>query len=171
MQKTLLLKIAQSARYRYMHKVALFYFALLLCVAKLCYAQNIARINILGPSGLQANSYTGNLFYPRGDLFIPGRVLSVDISFSYNSSERTKDWGYGYGWTFTYNQFYAADGTSGNIILYKGDGRKDYFRISGRNYIAPVGVFDVLTQYESSKFRLTSKDGTQYFFDNPVQFF
>lgn len=78
-------------------------------------AQNITRPNIEGPSNLQVNSYTGSLFYQRTDMFIPGRGLSMDITFTYNSADRSTDWGYGYGWTFNYNQFYII--TDSSIIF------------------------------------------------------
>ena len=62
-------------------------------------AQNIARTNVIGPDALTVNSYTGNLYYSRQDLFIPARGLAIDISFYYNSSLSTYNAGYGFGWT------------------------------------------------------------------------
>lgn len=127
-------------------------------------AQNITRPNIQGPSGLQVNSFTGSLFYQRTDLFVPGRGLSLDISFTYSSSNRAADWGYGYGWTFNYNRFYAATDTS--VTFYNPDGRRDVYRKSGTAYIAPVGVFDKVINYATGKFQLVTKDGTVYYFDD-----
>jgi RHS repeat-associated protein len=137
---------------------------LLLVICFSVMAQNITRPNIEGPSGLQVNSYTGSLFYQRTDLFVPGRGLSMDISFTYNSSERTMDWGYGFGWTFNYNRFYTFNDSS--VTFYNSDGRKDQFKIDGSNYKAPVGIFDIVTKSAAGKYKLVTKDGTQYFFDD-----
>ncbi len=127
-------------------------------------AQNITRPNIQGPSGLQVNSFTGSLYYQRRDLFVPGRVLSLDISFTYSSVNRASDWGYGYGWTFNYNRFYTANDTS--VTFYNSDGRRDVYKKSGTDYIAPVGIFDKIINYATGKFKLVTKDGTVYYFDD-----
>jgi RHS repeat-associated protein len=128
-------------------------------------AQNISRPNIVSPSGLQVNSYTGALFLKRADFFIPVPGLPLDISFAYSSAARSADQGFGFGWTFSYNQSYEID-TAGGIFICRGDGRKDHFTLVGTDYKSPVGIFDVLTQYQSGKLRLTDKNGTQYFFDD-----
>lgn len=133
---------------------------------QIAYAQNITKPNIAGPSGLSVNSYTGSLFCQRTDLFIPGRGLSLDITFAYNSADRSKDNGFGYGWTFHYNLFYVTDSTG--IIVYRGDGRADHFTLANNAYVPDAGIFDVLEQYEAGKFRLTTNDKTQYFFEDGV---
>jgi RHS repeat-associated protein len=129
------------------------------------FAQNITRPNIIGPNGFEVNSYTGNLYYQRTDLKIPARGLNVEITFSYNISRRSKDWGFGKGWTFTYNMAYTPD-TVGGIYIERMDGRRDLFKKNGTKYIAPIGVFDSLYEYQSGKFILREKGGTKYYFDN-----
>lgn len=129
-------------------------------------AQNIIRPNIEGPAGLQVNSYTGSLFTQRTDMVIPGRGLSLDVSFSYNSSARDSDFGFGYGWTLSWNQFYVRDSSGQGITFYRSDGRKDHYLKSGSAWTAPKGIFDVLTEYEPDKFLLTTKSATQVFFEN-----
>lgn len=129
-------------------------------------AQNNTRPNIFLPAAtaMQVNSYSGSLFYERQDLFIPGRGLDIDIAFSYNSTLDTFDWGYGFGWTHTYNMNYFQKADT--FTLMKSDGRRDVFVRNGGNFIASVGVFDKLEEYEPGKLRLTSKSGMRYFFDD-----
>jgi YD repeat-containing protein len=59
-----------------------------------------------------------------------------------------------------YYYFDASD-----VIIKKGDGSKDKFTWNGSSYDPPTGVFDVLAEYQSNKFRLTTKHGMKYFFD------
>lgn len=126
---------------------------------------NITKPSIEGANGVRVNTFTGALFYQRSDLRIPGRGLSMDVMFSYNSAARGKDWGYGPGWTFSYNMAYYAD--SASIIVQQMDGRKNrYFEKPGGGYLRPSGVFDSLEQYQPGKFRLLMNDGSIYFFDN-----
>jgi RHS repeat-associated protein len=143
---------------------------LLLLVLLGAFGQSVAQTNITkttieGANGVRVNTYTGSLFYQRSDLRIPGRGLSLDVMFSYNSVARYKDWGYGRGWTFSYNMAYYPD--SASIVIQQMDGRKNrYFEKAGGGYIRPTGVFDSLEQYQPGKFRLLMNDGTIYFFDN-----
>ncbi|MBO9563925.1 MAG: RHS repeat protein [Niastella sp.] len=125
-------------------------------------AQNITRPNIEGPAGLQANSYTGSLFYQRTDLLVPGRGLSLNCMFTYNSSERARDEGYGFGWTFGYNIFYTLTDTT--VTIHQADARQDIYKKDGSTFKSPAGIFDKLTSHAAGKFKLRTKDGTEYFF-------
>ncbi|MBK9337905.1 MAG: hypothetical protein IPM98_15705 [Lewinellaceae bacterium] len=127
-------------------------------------AQNIPRPNIRGANGVEVNTYTGSLFLQRQDLFIPGRGLSIDLTFSYNSSARDRDWGFGRGWTHNYNMLYYTDSV-GAVTVLQMDGRKNRYTPNGfGGFNPPIGVFDHLEQYEPGKFRLRRLDGTRYFF-------
>ncbi len=137
------------------------FFQLLLSMT---WAQHTPRPNISAPNNIEVNIKTGNLFHQRTDLIIPGRGISTDLTFSYNTSLDTLDFGYGKGWTFTYNMQYEAFASS--IILLRPDGRQDSFLLSGNTYLSPVGVFDQLSEYDSGKFRLRSKQGMYYYFDD-----
>ncbi|WP_315823254.1 DUF6531 domain-containing protein [Paraflavitalea speifideaquila] len=137
----------------------------LLTALQVAFSQNITRPNFSGPGGLQVNSYTGGLFYQRTDLQIPGPGISLDLSFAYNSADRAKDDGYGYGWTFRYNLGYTSD--SSGLTFRKGDGRRDRYVLYEIAYLAPKGVFDVLLQYAPGKYKLVTKDNTEYYFDDP----
>ncbi len=128
-------------------------------------AQNINKPNIIGPAGLEVNSFSGSLFTKRTDLYIPGKGLSIDLTFCYNSSTTKVDLGYGPGWSMTYSMICKPD-TGNTVIIRRADGRKDVYTKPGSAYIAPVGIFDTLVQYQPGKFRLTSKYGINYFFDD-----
>lgn len=129
------------------------------------HAQNITRPNIPGPGGLSANAFTGNLFYQRTDVFIPGRGLSLAVTFSYNSTQLGQQRGVGNGWRLNYDMSYQLLPDQ-SISVERMDGRQDAFTLSGTDYIAPAGIFDTLTQYEPGKFKLTAKDGMAYFFED-----
>lgn len=140
---------------------------LFLCFSLSLFGQkNVTKPNVQGPMGFKVNTYTGNLFYQRQDLFIPGRGLDVDFTFTYNSSKRNQDWGMGKGWTFMYNMAYELEGA--DVVVERMDGRKDHFAFNSGSYQAPAGLYDVLEQYEVGKYRIRMKDGTRYFFDNPA---
>ncbi len=130
-------------------------------------AQNIVKPTVKAPNAFEVNSFTGNLYHQRTDMKMPSQGLPLEIVFSYNNTRRANDWGMGPGWTFTYNMAYTPD-SSGSIYIERADGRRDYFRKVGNNYKAPPGVFDVLTEYQSGKYKLLSKDRMSYFFDNPT---
>ena len=103
--------------------------------SSISYSQNINKPNISGPMGLSVNSFSGNLYYSRTDLFIPGRGLSIDLTFSYNTATTAIDLGYGSGWSMTYSMIYQRD--DNKVIIRRGDGRKDVFTFNGSGYVAP----------------------------------
>ncbi|MFN0214671.1 MAG: DUF6531 domain-containing protein [Saprospiraceae bacterium] len=129
------------------------------------YAQNIPRPNILAPksTGVSVNSYNGNAIYRQEVFNLPARGLDVELTLSWNSTHHNQDWGYGHGWTHAYNQQYWMDGA--DLVLLRADGRTDRFVKNGNNYVAPKGIFDTLENV-SGQFRLTTKYGEKYFFDN-----
>lgn len=129
-------------------------------------AQNINIPNKTGPMGMQVNTKTGNLFFERADVYIPGRVLDMDISFDYNSFNYNLNSGYGNGWSFIYNIKYGIDST-GNVTITWGNGRQDVYKTGGGGaYTPPSGFFDSLSQYQTNKYLLRTKDGLKLFFDN-----
>lgn len=120
---------------------------------------------IEGPANLLVNSYTGNLNYQRTDIFIPSRGFDIDLTFTYNSARRDKDWGFGRGWTASFNMAYAID-TIG-IRIERMDGRQDVFTEQDGQLVAGAEVFDVLEEYQTDQYRLTQRDGVIYYFDDP----
>jgi RHS repeat-associated protein len=131
-------------------------------------AQREYQPNILAPTvtNMRVNSFTGNLFYQRLDLFISAIGTDIDFSFYYNSALSKEDWGYGYGWTHTYNMNYVVDPV-GDMIVTQQDGRVDTFFYSNGQYTPPVGIYQTLVEYAPSKYKLSTPLGTQYFFEDP----
>ena len=134
----------------------------LLCPFSVSAQKNITKSNIIGPNGLEVNSYSGSLFYDRQDFVIPGQGLSLDVTFVFNSSKRNKNRGFGNGWTFAYNMLYSFEGN--NILVERSDGREDLFTPDSGGYKSEPGSFDVWEEYQPGQFQLRSKDGTTYFF-------
>ena len=139
-------------------------FLIAFCCGFVSIAQNITKSNFSGPEGIRVNTYNGNMFFQRSDLSINAQGPDLGIRFSYNSGKTKLDHGYGYGWTFNYNILYETD--SNNIIIRRGDGRKDVFTFTGIGYQAPIGIFDTLVEYQSGKYRLTTKGQTNLYFDD-----
>lgn len=127
-------------------------------------AQNINKPNIAGPAGLEVNSYSGSLFLSRTDLTIPGRGLSVSLTFYYNSHTTAMDFGYGSGWSMSYCMLCQPD--SNNRLIIHADGRRDLYTKIGNAFKSPVGIFDTLVMYQAGKYKLTTKYGISYFFDD-----
>ncbi|MBI4548229.1 MAG: hypothetical protein HY707_09625 [Ignavibacteriae bacterium] len=66
-----------------MNRLFLFSFTVLLLIAAstALLAQNLTKPLISGPAGIRVNSFTGNMFYQRGDLFITEKGFSLDVMF------------------------------------------------------------------------------------------
>ncbi len=126
-------------------------------------AQNTIRPKIACPNGIWVNSYNGSLFYQRADLSVPNRGMNLEAIFYYNSSGNEKNYGYGNGWSLGNEMRYIND--SLGIIIEQGDGRQDLYTRYGNTFEAPAGVFSTLS-FEGTSYKLTEKDGTQYFFSD-----
>lgn len=143
-----------------------FIFNFLLMAVAALQAQNINRENMSGPMGLYVNSFNGNLFFPRTDLFVNARKLPIDLTFYYNSNNYSVDLGYGKGWSLEYSMKWVAT-LNGGVLITRGDGYGMLFdQVSATAYKAPLGVLDSLVQYQTGKFKLITKEKTIYFFDN-----
>jgi YD repeat-containing protein len=114
---------------------------------------------------IRVNTYTGNLFYQRTDLFIPTRgEIPLEIKFSYNSLKHQTDQGFGNGWSFNFGIYYKQVGE--NIVISREEGEEDAFTWDGVSYLPPAGVYDVLTEYEPGKYLLRTKHGRKYYFED-----
>ena len=129
------------------------------------YAQNIPHANFVGPWGVEVNTFNGNLFLERTDLYIPNQGLSIQLTFSYNSFRDTIDLGYGNGWSHNYNMSYEAVGTD-SMHVTQSDGRRDLFVKVDGDFEAPEGIFDTWEEYSPGQFRLTTREGMAYYFDD-----
>ncbi len=131
-------------------------------------AQNINTPNKMGPLGTEVNTFSGNLFIPRNDIYVPARDFDFNVSFYYNTYNFDTTYGFGNGWGFSYFIKYQIDSANHNTIIW-GDGREDmYTPLANGNYQPPTGFFDSLAQYQPGKFLLTKLDGSKFYFDNSV---
>lgn len=133
-----------------------------------CYslkAQNINRPNVACPMGIHVNSYNGNLYIERRDLYIEGRKLPINFTFYYNSSNGSLNLGYGNGWSMEYLMRYET--IAGGIRFTRGDAyQMDFQQLSSSGFKPPAGVFDSLSQYQPGKFVLITKKKMKYYFDD-----
>ena len=141
-------------------------FCFSLVVSSAGHAQNINHQNMPAPMGLYVNSFNGNLFFQRTDLFINGRKLPFNLTFYYNSNNKDLNLGYGKGWSMEYMMKWVA--ISNGVIVTRGDGFTMFFEAAGAGFKAPAGIFDSLVQYQTNKFKFITKEKTVYFFDNPA---
>lgn len=137
---------------------------IILAFSSLVNAQNLTRPNLTAPGGYAVNTYSGNFFFQREDLQIPGRGLPLEVTFSYNSIQRVENKGMGFGWRTNYDMCYQQLPNQ-KVVIERMDGRRDTFTLAGSNYVPPTGIFDTLTQYSANKFRLRTPGGMVYFFD------
>jgi RHS repeat-associated protein len=128
-------------------------------------AQNINKPNKMGPLGTEVNTFTGNLFIPRNDIYVPARGFDIVVAFNYNSFNFDQNNGFGNGWSFGYSIKYKNDTANSRTIIW-GDGREDNYTVLSGGYKSPKGFFDTLTQYQPDKYLLTEPDGTKFYFDN-----
>src|ERR1700761_5587815 len=90
--------------------------------------QNINRPNKIGPMGVQVNTFTGNLFFTRNDIYARSRGTGLDITFNYNSYNYDQNIGFGTGWSMNYSMRCTAD-SIGNVTVTRGDGRQDVYTL------------------------------------------
>jgi RHS repeat-associated protein len=108
------------------------------------------------------NLGTGSLTIHAQDLSLPGRVLGLDITRWYNSSDPTTG-PFGPGWTHTYNWTLADRGATAE--LRRSDGRLDTFtQNSDGSYANPPDVFDTLAKNGDGTFTLTTTSQIRYDF-------
>lgn len=128
--------------------------------------QNINKPNKTGPMGTQVNTYSGNLFISRNDIYIPARGFNISVTFNYNSFNQEQNTGFGNGWSFGYSIKYINDTANSKTIVW-GEGREDnYAALPGGGYRSPRGFFNTLTQYQPGRYLLTELNGTKFYFDN-----
>ena len=171
-------------------RLILFHWCLMILSGFALEAQNVVRPNVAAPAatGMEVNSYTGNLYYQRQDLFIPARGIDLDFTFFYNSTQSDEDWGYGYGWSHTYNiqllpkqdepliNCGGEETATEYLVLLNNEGAEIRFKRSYEsggcvrtvNFQSPSGFFGNLEEVNevgSEQFRLTMKDGMIYHFE------
>ena len=122
-----------------------------------------------GPMGIQVNAITGNLFYSRNDIRLPGIGLPLDVTFYYNTVISKNDLGFGVGWSWSMNIYYEYDpGNPANIVIHRGHERRDWFKFISGTFHAPALITDTLYEYTPGKYILQQSNGTKYYFDDAV---
>jgi len=116
-------------------------------------------------AGCAAQTYNGNLYCSRTDFALSSKGIPLEIRFSFNSQLRLLDTPYGKGWQFSYGLNYFVH-SNGDISILRGDGRLDTFTESGGTYTPPAGITDTLEEYLPGQFRLSTKRGIRFYFDN-----
>lgn len=128
-------------------------------------AQNITKPNVIGPAGLEVNTFNGSLLYRRTDMQLKGRGLDLDLTFTYSNNLSEVDDGFGLGFTMPYNMSYYTDSVF--LVVTRADGRKDNYLDNGDgSFTPPTGYFDELEEYETGKYRLIEKSGLTYYFED-----
>ncbi len=122
---------------------------------------------IAGRSGTfsdPVNTSTGNYYFSRPDLVIPGRGLVFNFTRSYNSLD-SYNGPLGAGWTHSYNIFVRKN-ASGTVTVKEADGHEVLFIPTGGGSYTPgtPGVFDNLTENVNGSFTLSRKNQTRLSF-------
>ena len=108
--------------------------------------------------------HLGDFVLTRQDVFLPGRLVSVDITFTYRSRSAYNG-SFGYGWDMSYNRR-VRKLSNGNLLVLRGNNRKDEFTFTAPStYTPPSGVYDTLVQNANGTYLLTSKHGDKEFYD------
>ncbi len=128
-------------------------------------SQNDYAYKIDFQENIEINTQNGNLTLTRNDFNILGE-LPVEINFYYNSMRTDKNFGFGNGWYFNYGLYYYVNNPN-EVVIVRNAGGEDKFINENGNLQPPAGVFDELIEYEPQKYKLTSKTGTIFYFDDP----
>ncbi len=133
-------------------------------IGNILVSQNINRPNVEGPAGIEVNTYSGNLYYGRQDLSLPGIGLPLGVKFSYNTSRDSINLGYGLGWSMNYAMMYQVNGDS--LMITTPDGREDLYVEDGNSYINPIGNYNNIAFPSPNILQLTTKRGIKFLFEN-----
>lgn len=123
---------------------------------------------VSAPGRTSVNTFSGTLIVRRTPLVIPGRGLPIELSLTYNSDDDDVDGPFGFGWRFSYGIAYILQ-SDGDVVVIWGDGRTDLFDERGGTY-TPVNeaVSARLEQFEANKFRVITREGIQFLFEEPA---
>ncbi|KAA3639500.1 MAG: hypothetical protein DWQ02_03670 [Bacteroidetes bacterium] len=138
-------------------------------IQKLSSSTKITRPNVPGPApcNCEVNSFTGNLYIEMPMFEFPSLGPDLNFTLVYNSSNTAINSGFGNGWTWSYNLMYEWD-EDGNLIISRGDGRRDLYTFTEDNYVAPPGIYDALTEVSPNQFVLETKHGRQFYFGDSL---
>lgn len=89
------------------------------------------------------NTAYGHLIHQRTDLKYRGRMMPVNIIFTYNSGSSFEG-RFGNGWQLNYNMRYVTNDDNSNVLIVRSDDRNDVFINKNGDYIPSMGVHDKL---------------------------
>ena len=137
--------------FRHQVRLNLFFLSLILFSGQITYGQDETRPNEPGPwPSIEVNTYTGNLYYQRNDLYIPARGDNdLELTFTYNSLKCLKDEGFGKGWSFSFGMYYTYQ--EDEFTVFRPDGQEDVFTWDGTSFVPPVGVCERVLLLEGSQ--------------------
>ncbi|MBK7345074.1 MAG: hypothetical protein IPJ06_19445 [Saprospiraceae bacterium] len=136
-----------------------------LCTCAMSQENTRPSFQMPNATGMQINTYTGNVFYSRSDLYLPGRGIDVDLEFYYNSQESNKPSLFGKGWSYQYNiQMLPMAEPTGSKIIKWGNGREEKYIKTPNGFVAPAGNYNVLTEMQTG-YVLQTKERMKYFFE------
>ena len=110
------------------------------------------------------NVVAGNLSFAQIDLSIPSIGFATALTRTYSSALAATDGPFGYGWSWSLGPRVAA--SDGGADLLREDGRNDHF-VNGTtgNYVAPLGVYDTLTDVSGGGWLLVRHDQARLAFN------
>jgi RHS repeat-associated protein/uncharacterized repeat protein (TIGR01451 family) len=121
------------------------------------------------------NTSTGNLVKTYTDMDIPGLIVPLKVTRTYNSLAHENDESaFGFGWSFSFgaklkvSRFKEGDPASQimSVSVTWEDGKTDvYNRLRDGSYLPPLGVTDVLIQ-EGDHWTVVKQDKTSYRFND-----
>ncbi|MDZ4063272.1 MAG: right-handed parallel beta-helix repeat-containing protein, partial [Coriobacteriia bacterium] len=97
------------------------------------------------------NTSTGNYYFSRMDISVPGKGLPLEFSRTYNNQDNTNNGALGYGWTNNMDTYLRFDPDDAITALY-GDGRRVQF--------TPDGASGYETASERRERLVANEDGT-----------
>jgi YD repeat-containing protein len=110
------------------------------------------------------NVSSGNLVLKAKDYVLGGLGSPTTLTRTYNGGS-TLDGIFGFGWSFPYTMGLQQN-ANGSVTVQNYDGRRDFYVLSGSNYLAPPGLETTLVHNGSAGWTLTYKDQSIKTFDN-----
>ncbi len=116
------------------------------------------------------DSATGDFWHTFSDLNIPGRVIPLTFTRTYNANDAATNGPLGYGWTFSFNTSLSVNATSGVVTVNEETGGQEVFDpASGGGYAAAPRVMATLVHNMSGTWTLVVRNQTTYTFNSSGQ--
>lgn len=130
------------------------------------YSNHGTQVSVNALSNIKINTWNGGLAYSVPAIVLPSHRAPTQLSLSYISSWHNSASHYGYGWQLNYNMFYARIEKGDIIVVWEGGA--DKFIKDGDSFLPPLDTYSRLREYQPDRFVLRTKEGMEYYFDNPI---